>query len=457
MAETTNKTRTDYTEGSVIASILKMGLPSMFGFLAQHIYAMADMFWVSRLPASESAVAAITFFSNLMWFLFAFNSLVGPGSVAVISRRYGEKQYDLTEKAIKETLLLKLFFGSCLAVVGYVILPTALKLLGAQGDSLRLGIAYGRVMLLGLPIMYATYSIFTSLRGVANPHAAMVLMLLSNVMNASLDPIFIFGYLGVPKFGISGAAIASVTSFCLTFIIGMYWLMSGRANVSIHLLGKAKVSVASMWKIVRIGIPAWAGELMFSGSRLLITPIIAGFGTAVVAAYGVGIQVFAFGIMIIVGMGLGLSSLIGHNLGGQKYERAKETAGNAIRLGIAMMSVMAVLVFFFGKWYMGLFFESPETVSIGGHFLKIVAVGLPFFGAYITLEQIHSGVGLNMPYMIFSMIHAWGFQVVPALIVTKVLHFDETAVWWVLTCSGMFTSTLFYLYYRRGRWLTVKV
>jgi putative MATE family efflux protein len=457
MTEVADKTRTDFTEGSVIGSILKMGLPSMLGFLAQHIYAMADMFWVSRLPASESAVAAITFFSNLMWFLFAFNSLVGPGSVAVISRRYGEKAYDLTEKAIKETLILKIVFGAALAIVGWLLLPSMLTLLGARDESLLLGIQYGRVMLVGLPIMYTTYSIFTSLRGVANPNAAMVLMLASNITNAALDPIFIFGYLGVPKFGIRGAAIASVMSFTLTLAIGFVYLMTGRANVKLHLVGKAKVSIASMWKIVRIGIPAWIGELTFSGSRLLITPIVASFGTAVVAAYGVGIQVFAFGIMILVGMGLGLSSLIGHNLGSQKYDRAKETASNAIRLGIAIMSVMAVLVFFFGKWYMGLFFESPETVAIGGHFLKIVAVGLPFFGAYLTIEQIHSGVGLNMPYMFFAMIHAWGFQVIPALFVTKVFHLDETAVWWVLTCSGMFTSTLFYLYYRRGRWLTAKV
>ncbi|HKK21284.1 MAG TPA: MATE family efflux transporter, partial [candidate division Zixibacteria bacterium] len=304
MTEATDKIRTDFTEGSVIGSILKMGLPSMLGFLAQHIYAMADMFWVSRLPASESAVAAITFFSNLMWFLFAFNSLVGPGSVAVISRRYGEKAYDLTEKAIKETLILKIVFGTALGIVGWFLLPYMLSWLGARDDSLSLGIQYGRVMLVGLPIMYTTYSIFTSLRGVANPNAAMVLMLASNITNAALDPIFIFGYLGVPKFGIRGAAIASVTSFTLTLAVGFVYLMTGRANVKLHLLGKAKVSVASMWKIVRIGIPAWIGELTFSGSRLLITPIIAGFGTAVVAAYGVGIQVFAFGIMILVGMGL---------------------------------------------------------------------------------------------------------------------------------------------------------
>ena len=90
MAQVDTKQRADYTEGSVIASILKMGLPSMFGFLSQSIYTFADTFWVSRLPSNEAGVAAITFFANILWVFFAFNHLVGPGSVAVISRRYGE-------------------------------------------------------------------------------------------------------------------------------------------------------------------------------------------------------------------------------------------------------------------------------------------------------------------------------------------------------------------------------
>ncbi|MBU0982703.1 MAG: MATE family efflux transporter [candidate division Zixibacteria bacterium] len=457
MAEVTAKQPTDYTEGSVVGSILKMGLPSMFGFLAQHIYAMADMYWVSHLPGAESGVAAITFFNNLMWMLFAFNSLVGPGSVAVISRRYGEKAYDQAEKAIKETLLLKLFFGGALGIVGLLFLPQMLQVLGAEEETLALGTSYGRIILFGLPIMYATYSVFTALRGIANPKWAMALMIGSNILNLSLDPIFIFGYLGLPAFGIDGAAYASVLSFCLTFTIGIILFRTRYTNVRLHLIGRVPVSISSMWTIVKIGIPAWLGELSFSSSRLLITPIVASFGTAVVAAYGVGMQVFSFGIMLLVGIGLGLSSLIGHNLGGNKPERAKQTADRALVLGIGLMTVLGVISFIFAELYMSLFFENPETIACGVELIRIGAIAFPFWGLFIMLEQIHSGVGLNMPMMIVSAIHSWGLQVAPALLVTQVLGMNQTAVWWVLTMAGVVTSTCFYAYYRRGRWLTHKV
>jgi len=457
MSELPDKIRTDFTEGSVLRSILKMGLPSMLGFLAQHIYAMADMFWVSRLPEAEAAVAAITFCNNFMWLLFALNHLVGPGSVAVISRRYGEKAFEDTEKAIKETLTLKLVFGAAMSLIGWYFLPETLYLLGAREEALQLGIGYGRILLIGLPIMYATYSIFTALRGVANPNLAMALMLGSNALNALIDPLLIFGWIGLPALGVNGAAYASVLSFSLTLAVGFILFRTNWTNVRLRLTGGASMGLASMWKIVRIGIPAFIGEATFSGSRLLITPIVAAFGTDVVAAYGVSTQLFVFGIMILVGLGLGLSSLVGHNLGAGKKERARSTGDQSILLGVGIMAVFGVLTFALAEFYLGFFFDSPETIRHGTELLRIWVIGFPFFGAFIMIEEIHVGVGQNMPAMVVNSIHGWGLQVLPAVLVTQVLGMGQLAVWWVFALSGVISSTGFYWYYRRGKWLTAKV
>ena len=457
MIEEIKEIPADYTEGSIIGSILKMGLPSMFGFLAQHIYSMVDMYWVSKLPGEESGVAAITFFASILWLFFSFNQLVGPGSVAIISRRYGEKDYDAAEKAIKETILLKLFFGGVFGVVGFFTVAKMLMVVGAEGDALRQGIEYGRIMFVGLGVMYATYSIFTAMRGIANPKMAMILMISSNLLNLILDPFFIFGWFGFPALGISGAAYASVFSFALTLLVGIILLYGNYTNVKLNLKGKEPVSMIAMWKIIKIGIPSWLGSMSFSGSRLIITPLVATFGTAVVAAYGVAGQIFGFGIMLLVGIGLGLSSLIGHNLGGKKFERAKKTADQSILLGIGMMIVFGLIVYFGADIIMKLFFDNPETIKIGVEILQIFAFSFPFFGAFIMLEEIHAGVGLNTPAMIVNIVHSWGFQVLPIIILVQVFGFGQTAIWWALACAGMISSIGFYIYYRRGRWLQQKV
>ncbi|MEA3297618.1 MAG: MATE family efflux transporter [candidate division Zixibacteria bacterium] len=457
MNDNKGKNHADYTEGSIFGSILKMGLPSMFGFLSQNIYSLVDTYWVSKLPGEESGVAAITFFATILWMFFSFNNLVGPGSVAIISRRYGEKQYDLAEKAIKETLILKLFIGFLFGIIGYFYVDIMLGFLGAEGAALSEGIAYGRIMFLGMGIMYATYSIYTALRGIANPQMAMILMLASNILNMVLDPLLMFGYWGFPALGIEGAALASVTSYSLTFIVGMFLLYGNYTNVKLHISGKASVAVESMWKIIRIGIPAWLGRLSFSSARLVITPLIAAFGTKVVAAYGVGNQVTHFGIMVLVGIGLGLSSLIGHNVGSGKLERAKKTADQAIWLGVGVMCFFGLVVFVFASQIMGIFFDNPETIGYGVEMLRVFAVGFPFMGAFMMIGEIHLGVGLNSPTMVMDVIHSWVLEVGPILLLTTFLGFDQTAIWWTITFAGTVSSIIFYIYYKRGRWLTVRV
>lgn len=457
MQEADSRQRADFTEGSVLTSILKMGLPSMFGFLSQNIYALVDTYWVSRLPEEEAAVAAVTFFSALLWLFFSFNQLVGPGSVAIISRRYGEKDYESTRTAIVETVLLKLFFGVLFGGIGFLLVEEMLQILGAQGLALTMGMEYGRIMFAGMAVPYATYSIYTALRGTANPMTAMILMIASNVLNMVLDPIFIFGYFGLPAFGVSGAAIASVLSFAITLVVGLGLFFGGFAHVRLRASSIAHVSVASMWKMVKIGIPSWLGSMSYTGARLVITPLIAAFGTSVVAAYGVGNQITSFGIMVLVGIGLGLSALIGHNLGGGKTARARKTADLAIMLGIWTMIVMGIATFLFARPITRLFFAGDETITIGVTMLRIFALGFPFLGAYFIIEGIHTGVGLNMPSMVMSILHAWALEVLPILLLTRYFGLTETSIWWTMSAAGALASTAFYLYYRRGRWLTVQV
>lgn len=451
------KQRADYTEGSILGSILKMGLPSMFGFLIQHIYSLVDMYWVSKLPNSEASVAGITFVGNILWVMFAFNQLVGPGSVAVISRRYGEKQYDAAERAIKETLLLKLSFGAIFGVLGLLLVEDMVYMIGARDLALQQAVAYGSVIFVGLPVMYAIYSIFTAMRGVANPNMALGLMLASNILNLALDPLFIFGYWGFPELGVAGAAYASLISYTLTFAVGVALFYTDVTNVRLHLRGRERLSLNSLLKIIRIGVPAWLGDMSFSGARLVVMGLIAPYGTMVVAAFGVVNQVVGVGVSILIGIGLGLSSLIGHNIGGGKLERAKKTADQAVLLGSGLMVLYGLIVALGAGILMSLYFEDPETIAIGKEMLRIFAICFPFIGAYLMMEMIHQGVGLNMPTMVFNVVQSWALQSLPIFILTEVLNWPVVSVWWMMTISGVIIAIAFYFYYRRGRWLSYSV
>jgi Na+-driven multidrug efflux pump len=212
-----------------------------------------------------------------------------------------------------------------------------------------------------------------------------------------------------------------------------------------------------MAKIIKIGVPAWLGSLSFSGARLAIMPMVAIFGNSVIAAYGVGMTIAAIGISILIGIGLGLGALIGHNLGAGKKERAKKTADQAILLAIGIMLAVSASMIIFARPIMRLYFDNPDTVQIGVTLLRIMAIGFPFTGIYLMLEQIYSGVGLNTPAMVVSVGHSWALEIPAIYIFTQILQYNHNAVWWSITAATFISALGFYWYYRKGQWLEVKV
>jgi putative MATE family efflux protein len=446
---------TDHTEGSIIGSILRMSLPSMVGFASGNIYDIADMFWLARLGAEQ--VAAVTIFMTFYWVIGATNQIAGTGSVALISRRYGEKDSPRAAAVIKETFILKWALAIFFGLLAYPFLDRILVVLGAEPEVASLGVRYGRVQFLGLGFYFCAYSIYTALRSVADPNKAMFIMVGGAALNMILDPFLIFGWWIFPELGLVGAAVASVISYGIVFFVGLYVFFGGKTNVRLKLKGEVGIRLQSILHMFRIGIPSGISSISWSLSRVAIMPIIAVFGTSVVAAYGMGMRISALGIMIIVGLGLGVSSLIGHNLGAEKLERAKETARQSILLSMGIMSFFSLVNLVFAPQIVWFFFKTPEMISLGSTILRITAVCFPFIGLFIAMEEIYTGAGENKPAMAFSLIHSWVLEIPMALVLTRVLYVNQVGVWWAISVASILSSLLFYLWFRRGGWMRKSV
>jgi putative MATE family efflux protein len=441
----------DHTEGSIIASILRMGIPSMIGFLSGTIYDLADMFWLAKLGAPQ--VAAVTIFSTFYWVLSSSNQIVGSGSVSVISRRYGEKDFDETEAAIKETMLLKLGLGIFFGVSGFLLAEIGMRLLGAEGNVIGLGVQYGHILTLGMAVSMASYTVYTALRGVGDPNKAMVIMLMGTVLNAGLDPLFIFGWLGFPCMGIRGAAVASVIAYFSTFTAGVIIFYGGFTNIRLHLRGKARLKIRRMWRIVRIGLPGGVNSVSFALSRSVVMSLVAIFGTDVIAAYGVGNRIAHIGVMVIVGISLGTANLIGHNLGAGKNERAWKTSNQSIGLAVGIMTVFGAMTAIFARNIVHFFFQEPALVDLGITLLRIQALAFPMWGIIIMIEDIFTGAGDTLPPMIVSVLGAWVLEIPVILIATKILHMNQNGVWWAIVIATTINAAVVWKWYRAGKWI----
>lgn len=445
----------DFTEGSVIGAVMRMGLPSMIGFGVSSVYDIVDMLWVSRLPGAP--VAALTFFFPFLWVITSVNQIAGSGSVAVISRRYGEKNIPGSEAAIKDAILLKLLLALVVGAIGYVLLEPGLRLIGATGMAWEQAVAYGRIYLVGLGASFSCWTIFTALRGVGDPNRAMALMIAGNVFNLLLDPLLIFGVGPFPRLGIQGAALATVIAYGATFATGLWIFYSGRSTVTLRWRGGLPISARRMGRMLRIGAPSGVGSFSFSIGRTLVMPWIAAYGTEVVAAYGMVMRVMGFGIMLVVGMGLGLSALIGQTLGAGKLQRTWETAVRSLQFSGGAMTLYGLTLMATAPWIAAAFFGQGPEAGIAVTTLRIIAFALPFHGVGIMLDMTCSGAGETRVPLAFNLFYTWALHVPGVYLATRVWNWPFERAWWVFVVAAALPPMLFGVYFRTRHWMRRQV
>lgn len=445
------KPTVDITEGSVLKNVLYMGIPSMIGFGAMTIYALTDIFWVGKLGAPY--VAAVTLFASIAWVLGSTNQIVGTGSIAIISRRFGEKDYEATRDAIRQTLLLKFGIALVMTAIGLVVVPKILRIMNAEPDVLTYGVTYANIYLLGLPFMFSSYTVYTALRGIGDAPKSMYIMLLSTGLNVALDPLFIFGF----KMGIAGAAAATVLSAIIAVFVGLYVLASGKANLAVSLRGRFRPNFQTMRQILGIGGPAGLSAVLRSVAHWLVTMLVATYGTIVVAAFGFSMRIMELGILFAVGLDLGASAIVGQNLGAGKPDRAHEAVVKATLLALGICGALAVIELGFAREILGLFSDDPEVLAVGVPLIRLMAVAQVFIGMHIVLSAAFFGSGNTWPPTVIAAIVEWGIQIPLILIVIRVLKSSELDVWRTFLFVSVIEVILTYIWFRRGLWKLRKV
>jgi len=441
----------DITEGNILRSVLYMGIPSMIGFGAMTIYSLTDIYWVGRLGTVP--VAAITLFAAIAWVLGSTNQIVGTGSVALISRRFGEREYEATRDVIRQTLLLKFSLATVMGIVGLLVIRPVLSIMTSDPETLEQAMIYGRIRLIGLPFMFSSYSFYTALRGVGDAPKAMYIMLLSTGLNVGLDPLFIFGF----DLGIAGAAYATVLSAVIAVAVGVVVLASGRSNITVPIWGRFHPRFDVMLRILRIGVPAGVNGILRSTAHWLVTALVAGFGTVVVAAYGISGRILELGILFAVGLELGASAIVGQNLGARKKGRAREAVIKATLLVLGLTGVLGALEFVFAPQILGIFTNDPDVVVAGLLLVRIFAAAQIMIAMHIVLSSAFWGSGHTWPPTIVAGVVEWGIQIPLILFVIHVLEGTEQGVWWTMLIASAVEVLMTYIWFRRGHWMHQEV
>jgi putative MATE family efflux protein len=437
----------DFTEMDISRAIRYIAFPSIFGMLFRTMYNIVDMFWIGRLGYEQ--IAAIGVFGIFFEFAIVFNEVVGVGSVALIARHYGAKNYQRVNEVVKQTLILKLMIALVFCFTGGFFIKYIMVALGAQGDVITHGIEYGQIMSVGFIFLLSSATLFTAMRGVGDAQTPMKLMIISNVVNIILDPLFIFT-LG---WGISGAAVASVLSQMLTFLLGLAILTTGRHVVEIT--PRLEIDIQTMKNILFIGIPSGVEMLVRNVTNMITIRIISGFGMTVLAGFQIFLRIMGMAWMPLFGLTLACGTLVGHNLGAKKPWQAEKTALHSGYMGAVTMAVVGVIMWIFPQHIVTLFNATPEVVQAGVTAFRLIAPFLVFFGFSLPLSGAFFGSGDTKPPMIITMISMFFYQIPLMIVLSRTYGMQGVFIAWGTALVVSFVLSMGWFF--RGRWKQKKV
>ncbi|MCK4248166.1 MAG: MATE family efflux transporter, partial [Candidatus Omnitrophica bacterium] len=221
----------DLTRGSVVRNIIILAVPMVISHVLNTFLHLVDMFWVGRL--GSSAIAAVAMSGAVMMLVMTVIIGLVTGVRALISRFRGAKDNDSADEVARQALLVGLVMGLFLAVTGVLFSEKLFELLRAEPEVIVMGSGYMRILFGGGLVMLLGFLISVILYGAGDAVTPMLIMILTTVVNMIMDPVFIFGWRGIPAMGVNGAALATVLAQAIGCIWGLKVLLTGQSHIHI--------------------------------------------------------------------------------------------------------------------------------------------------------------------------------------------------------------------------------
>ncbi len=375
------------TEHSVAKLVISLSIPMVLNQMITSIYNMADTFFVTRL--GDSAVGGVSIVYAVQSVIQAVGFGIAMGGGSLVSRKLGEKDDNAANKYASSAFFSSFFLGALLTLIGFIDLDRLLLLLGSTETTLPYAADYAMVILLGAPIMCSSFVLNNILRAEGKAIQSVVGLTLGGFINIILDPIFIFPM----QMGVLGAALATVTSQCVSFIILLSFYLRGKSIVKLSIKNASR-HIGDYLMIIKTGLPTVFRQGLGSLSTTLLNVGAGIYGDPAIAAVGIANKVYMLLRSFVLGVGHGFQPVAGYNYGANKPERVKKAFFVATALGTAVSVTASVILLLFSDNIIMLFKpETAEAAEIGARMLVYIGCALPFLGYSTFVNQLYQALG----------------------------------------------------------------
>lgn len=439
----------DVTAGRPQRAVVLLAIPMMLEMSMESLFALVDILFVARLGAAAVATVGLT--EMLLTVLYAAAIGMTMAVTAMVSRRIGEGRPQEAAVVAGQAIWIGGTLALAIGVTGFLYAPELLALMGAEPAVLETGARYTAIMMAGSATVFYLFLLNAVFRGAGDAAIAMRSLWLANGINIALDPCLIFGLGPFPEMGVTGAAVATTIGRGIG-VAYQLWALTGR-NGRIR-LGLAEVAPAPpvMLRLLRLSVGGVSQFLIAVAGWIFLMRIIAGFGSAAVAGYTIGLRLIEFVFLPAWGLGNAASTLVGQNLGAGRPRRARQSAWIATRYNVVFMSSVGVLFVVATEPIIRLFTGDPAIVPVAVEVLRLLGCGLPLYAVGMVLVQAINGAGDTTTPSVLNFICFWLMMVPLAWWLAHDTTLGMTGVIWSVLIAESFLTVLAVAVFRRGRW-----
>ncbi|PKA83251.1 putative MATE family efflux protein [Ulvibacter sp. MAR_2010_11] len=444
----------DFTSGSIRKAIFMLSIPMILEMMMESIFFLVDAYFVSSL--GPDAIATVGLTESVLTLVYAIAIGLSMGVTAIVARRTGEGNIDAASQATVQSIFLGIAVAAIVGAIGIVYPKEILSLMGGSTELVESGYRYTQILLGGNVTIMLLFLINAAFRGAGDASVAMKVLIVSNLLNIVLDPLFIFGWGPVPAFGVAGAAIATTIGRGIGVIIQLLILILGWSRIKIgikYFVFKAKI----MLNLIKVSLGGIGQFIIGTSSWVFLMRIMAEFGSEALAGYTIAIRVLMFTMMPAWGMSNAAATLVGQNLGAKQPERAETSVWKTGKYIAVFMIIVSVFYLIFAEVIIKIFSDDSSVIEFGALSLRVIAAGYVFYAYGMVVIQSFNGAGDTKTPTIINFFCFWLFQLPFAYLTAIMLDWGALGVLLAITTAEILIAIIGIIWFKKGKWKLVEV
>jgi putative MATE family efflux protein len=378
-------------EAPILPTLLRLAIPNVVMTTVQGSIGLIDIYFMAKL--GTDAVAGVSLvFPGLMLMQMMAGGAMGGGISSAVARALGSGRRGDADALVLHALLIGAILAAFFSIAMIAAGPWLYALLGGRGAVLDIALTYSNIVFAGVILIWSFNVLANIIRGTGNTLVPAAVTIAGAALLVPLSPCLIFGYGPFPRLGIPGGAIALLIYYGFGTAIYAGYLLSGRSVVRPRLL-QTRLRWPLFYDILRIGAVASLIALMTNVTISLTTGLVAAFGVAAIAGYGIGTRLEYMLVPLSFGFGGALVALVGTNIGAGDRERALRAAWIGGWVSFSLTGTIGLSAAIFPAVWLSLFTSDPAMIEAGTAYLRVVGPFYGFFGLGMALYFASQGAG----------------------------------------------------------------